>query len=218
MEEEALAHLVASVSRNVSRRFAGFASRDDLSQECWTWILTHSSKMSEWALLEDVGRRKLQRALYHACTASAQKDKAESLGYKAEDNFHYSVDLIRKCLPTIFENGFDLNAQAYADFADRSLWMDLCGSLQNLPDSEYRLVEMVFSGDPEREDGYAEVAKLLNLEVPAARGRVTRILGKMQRSLGGERPTAHKYEWTGGRRVKLNSQAIAETRNAWDGE
>lgn len=211
--------LVASVARNVGRRFGAFATRDDFSQEAWCWILAHPAKIDEWLELGEHGRRKLSRALYHACNSAGQKAKAEQLGYRESDNFYYSLDMLKKVLPICFENGMDIDDPRYADFPDRSLWLDIINGISALPEHEFRLIDMVFNGDfgenrsdDEDEPGYEAVAALLNLDLPAARGRITRILRKMQRSLGGEASEPHLRRY-----AKSNAQAVAELRGQYDG-
>lgn len=217
LDVEEYGDLVASVARNVGRRFSGFASRDDFTQEAWLWLYSHPAKVEEYSLIGDVGRRKLSTSLYHACNAFGQKAKADHVGYKPDDLFYYSIDLLKKVLPVVFENGMDIMDEKYADFPDRSLWLDVIDAVSILPEHEYRLIHMVFSNDLgenrmdlEDEPGYEAVAKLLQIEIPAARGRITRILRKMQRHLGGENPMPR-------RKVKSNAASLAETRNVYDG-
>lgn len=215
-EDEEIARLVSSVSGVVGRRFSGYASRDDISQEIWAWVYTHPSKMSEWEALADDGARKLKRAMYHVATGWAQEQKAQQLGYRTRDLFYYRLETIRLALPVLFEHGFDLSNEAYADFTDRALWLDIVRAVGALSEADYRLLSRVFSGDPERETIYAEVAAESETTPAAIRQRTTRILMKIQRTLGGPSPDNPEGNPHRRRKVRSNAAAIAETRRQYD--
>lgn len=207
--DDAIPRAVGSAARIAGRRFSGFASRDDLSQEAWLWICTHETKMLEWQSLGEPGRRKLVRALINTCTAFGQKEKAEKSGYKAGDNYYYGLGWLKEFLPTVFAKGMNLDADTYADFSDRSMWLDVTRAIGSLSESEYEILRRAFQDDPAEEEGYNNVADFLGLSYDAARQRVNRVLRKIQNYLGGENPHPR-------RKMRSNAQALAETRNQYE--
>lgn len=209
-DDTTVTRAVASAARVSGRRFSQFASRDDLTQECWLWTLSHPAKLDEWRDLGDYGRKKLVRALINHCTAHGQKEKAEQTGYRVGDNYHYGVTWLREFIPVVFAKGMDQNSAVYAEFEDRAMWMDVCNAIGSLSESEYEILRRAFADDPAEEQGYLNVADFLSLSYDAARQRVNRVLRKLQAYLGGENPIPPR------RKVRSNAQARADTSSQYD--
>jgi DNA-directed RNA polymerase specialized sigma24 family protein len=206
---EDISKIVYSAARRVGGRFRGYVELDDLLQEAWLCVCASDKVLAEWQEQGEAGKGRLTRAVMKACTLYAQKAKAAKLGYRHSDLFYYGPKLFRHMITLILET---LGQEdAYSDFSDRSVWLDVENALLTLSDSDYQIIWWAFKGDLDEEEGYANVASHLGLSNDAARQRVNRILRRMQNTLGGENPSPR-------RRPRSNAAALAETRNAWEGE
>lgn len=175
------------------------------------WLAVHStSMMEEWQSQGEAGRGRLRRHLLKACSLYAQKNKAAKLGYRHTDLFYYSPGLLRHIISLILESIGD-EREIYEGFPDRALWIDVESSLLTLSDADYQIIWWAFKGDLDEEEGYELVGSRLGISADAARKRVNRILRRMQDRLGGENPAPR-------RKSRTNAAAMAETRNAWEGE
>lgn len=206
---DTIARTVYSAARQVRGRFHNYVELEDLLQEAW--MAVHStSKLDEWQSQGESGKSRLRRHLLKACSLYAQKNKAAKLGYRHNDLFYYSPGLLRHMISLILESIGD-EREIYEGFPDRAVWVDVEGSLLTLSDAEYQIIWWAFKGDLEEEEGYELVGDRLGISPDAARKRVNRILYRIQDQLGGENPAPR-------RKSKTNAAAMAETRNAWEGE
>lgn len=207
--EDDISKLVYSAARQVRSRFSSYVELEDLLQEAWAAVLT-TSKLAEWQSQGENGRNRLRRHLLKACSMYAQKNKAAKLGYRHTDLFYYSPHLLRHIISLILESIGD-EREIYENFPDRAVWVDVESALLTLTDAEYQIVWWAFKGDLDEEEGYELVGSRLGISADAARKRVNRILRRIQDHLGGENPAPR-------RKSKTNAAAMAETRNAWEGE
>lgn len=196
-----LSTIVASVAVSVARRFHGYTTADDLAQECWVWICSHPAKVEEWTGDSDdgIGARKLHRSLYHCALNYAQNEKATSLGYCLDDLFFYSVGNLRRLLPLYYDQGYAEPEGVHDPLgADATVFLDIQTGLKSLAPNDLALVEYVFNGDfddlEEDISPYKGIADTYGITAQAARQKVTRILRRLQKALGGERPVAHRIE------------------------
>ena len=192
--------LRVSAARKAAGIFHGYVEFEDMMQVAYMATLEHPRKAREY---EEAGDDKRWfRLVYKACTLYGQKQKASALGYRYEDLFFYSLKALRRILPLVLDN---------EHVQDTDALMDVSRALSELSMADHQLLWWAFKGDPDEEAGYQNVAAHLAVSVGAARGRVDRVLRRLQEGLGGENPAPR-------RRPRSNAAAMAETRTAWDGE
>ena len=205
MNVEFINDVADRAARKAAAKIKG-SSVEDLRQDCWVWVMSHQHKLDEWH--EDMNsiEGKLFVSLYHHCLDSAQREKAERDGYKIEDNFYYSLTLLRKILPWWFEEGPDSPPEEIEEvLPDRNIAVDLERAWKRLPAAHRGILRRAFEGDPDIGLVYQSLAVEWECSDDAARMRVTRSLQRLQDRLGGPRPSAHKEP----RKVRSNAAARA---------
>lgn len=200
--------VATSAARKARNRFYGYVELEDMLQEARLALHQNKRKVHEWIDAGD--SKRLFRYIHKQCALYGHKEKAAAVGYRMEDLFFYSIKTLRLVIPTVLE-AWSGDQDALTDFSDPSLLVDVQTALQGLTEADYQIVCWAFQGDPEEEAGYALVADRLGITAGAARQRVTRILRRMQETLGGENPVPR-------RRARSNAASIAETHSAWNGE
>lgn len=207
--DDEIAKMVSVAARKATGRFHGYVELQDMMQEGWLAV-SSTSKLRDWQSQGQAGKSRLFRWILKCCLLYGQKEKAAKLGYKPSDLFFYGMRTFREIIPAVLESWSGGDAYEY-EYPDRAIWLDVSTALTQLSESDYQMIWWAFKGDPDEEQGNALVASKLSISVDAARQRVDRVLRRMQESLGGENPMPRKSR-------KSNAQALAEIRNAWEGE
>lgn len=187
--------LVAGIAYEFSRKFQ-MVEADDIRQEMWIWFLEHPNKINTWETLEGSQSTKLiARSLRNAAKDFCQKQKAQIVGYRVEDNYYYDRELLEMLLPSIIRG--DTIAPALVEMGYQSTkkvaseggnWFAIVGdinrALHKLSKEQYYVICLRF------EEGCDNVtmAKELGISEDAARMRVNRALNNLINYLGGERP------------------------------
>lgn len=101
------AHLIAVA--DVARRFRGYVERDDLVQEGAIWLLEHRKRVLSYVEDENEkrGRYRLLRDLTMHMEKYARAQKAQTLGYSADDEAFYSKALVGMILPSVLHEDYD---------------------------------------------------------------------------------------------------------------
>ena len=200
-----VAQAIQSAARKAAGSFYGYVPFEDMLQQGYLATLEHPRKFQTHVANGDAKR--LWGMIYKSCSLYGQKQKAAFLGYRMEDLYFYSLKTLRRVLPLVLEG-----METPESYTESDAFMDITAALESLTGAEWQLIWWAFHGDPEEEAGYANVAAHLALTDGAARGRVDRVLRRLQELLGGENPSPRRSH-----RVS-NAAAMAETRSAWDGE
>lgn len=192
---------IQSAARKAADSFYGYVPFEDMLQQAHLSTLEHPRKFQD--LVDTGDAKRLYGMVYKDCSLYGQRQKAAALGYRLEDLYFYSKKALRAALPLVLESEASHDVEAL---------MDVSRALDGLSGADWQMIWWAFKGDPEEEAGYENVAAHLAITVSAARGRVDRVLGRLQEALGGQNPSPRRAH-----RVS-NSSALAETRSAWDGE
>lgn len=182
------------------------STAQDLAQDCWVWITKNQETVASFADDTDGGFGRLYRSLYHYCLDVAQRELAQASGYKAQDNYFYSITTLRNALPYWFEETSNDPV-----LPDRDMKMDMDLAWKRLDLADRRLLARCFKGDPDPGLTYQALAVEWGISDDAARKRVDGVLRRLQRLIGGERPTAHTS-----RKVRTNAAARADLSNHYE--
>lgn len=206
--DDVVAKTVAIVARKATNRFHGYVELQDMTQEAWLAVMS-TKKLAVWQSEGRAGRDRLFRWVLKSCLLYGQREKAAKLGYRPGDLYFYGMKQFREIIPAVLDSW--TSNDLYEDvYPDRAMWLDVSSALLALSESDYQMIWWAFAKDPGEEEGYDLVAAHLGITTDAARQRVGRVLRKMQDSLGGENPSPR-------REGKSNAQALAEIKNAWEG-
>lgn len=208
LTEDEIAKAVSLAAKQGMAGLHGYVEKQDLMQICWLDLLEHPKKYNRYTSKGNFSG--LVKELVRTSGAYGHKEKAARLGYKTDDLFFYSVNLLREVIPAVLES-WSTGESFEHEYRDRAIWMDVETGLKLLSESDYQIICWCFFTDPGEEVGYQNVASRLSIGTEAARQRVNRILGRVRTHIGGENPFDH-------RRVRSNASAMAELRNQWDGE
>jgi len=181
---------------NYLRRSFPMVERDDILQEIFAWVASHGEKLEQWGQEGAHGLAKAHKSMRHAGLKYCQDEKAAILGYRPEDVYYYETGLIKDALTRIWDEEAWISPPQPSDQTKvkhravsegnnyATTLCDVSRVVGQLEDGERSILELHFR------DGYGlgEIADLLDTTRAAVEGRITRLIKKLQRMLGGERP------------------------------
>jgi RNA polymerase sigma factor (sigma-70 family) len=187
--------LVGHIAYEFGRKYQMVES-NDIRQELWVWFLEHPNKVTTWEALDGKQSIKLiARSLRNAAKDYCQREKAQVVGYRVEDNYYYDKELVETLLPAILRG--DTIAPALTEMGYQSTkkvaseggnWFAMVGdinrALHKLNSEQFYVLCLRF----EEGNDNATMAKELDISEDAARMRVNRALNNLLNYLGGERP------------------------------
>jgi len=187
--------LVAHIAYEFSRKFH-MVDADDVRQELWIWFLEHPNKVKTWEELNGKQAIKLiARSLRNAAKDYCQKQKAQAVGYRVEDNYYYDRELIEALLPSVIRG--DLVAPSIQDLgyitgkkvaSEGGNWFAMVADIQRgfakLDEKQMSLLYLRFGDGCDNKT----FAKELDISEDAARMRVNRSLNNLINILGGTKP------------------------------
>jgi len=209
---EAMEDLAMRAATSICKRVSG-SSREDLKQDGIVWMLSHQHKLIEWAEDPDQGYGKTYRSVYHCLLDLAQRDKAIRTGYHPDDNFYYSLPMLKRILPLFYMDTMaDMSAELNElDLPDRDAKLDVEAGLKKVPMAIRQKLFAWFHEDRDQTEVVSEIAETNEISYEAARKRWERTIRKLQEAIGGPAPTYHRP-----RKVISNAAAQALTHNAYD--
>ena len=170
--------------------------REDILQEIWLWVYSHGAKVEEYQDGTELGRNKLLKSMRMAGIKFCQAEKARILGYRPEDNYFYELGLIRDSLTRIWDEEawtsppqpveqakVKHKAVSEGDNYVTTL-ADVSRTVALLSLEEQRLLRRHYHEGATS----AELGKDLGVSPGAVDARMGRLVRKVQRFLGGERP------------------------------
>jgi RNA polymerase sigma factor (sigma-70 family) len=182
---------------NYIRKSYPMVEREDILQEVWLWVYEHPTKVDEYQDGTEHGRNKLLKAMRNAAIRYCQAEKARMLGYRPEDNYFYDVGMIRSVLELIWDEEAwisppmpedQVQVKSTRDISEGNNYVtalvDVSSAVKTLPLGEQALLKARYY------EGFssADIASGLDLTISAVDARISRLVKKIQRRLGGERP------------------------------
>jgi len=213
LDVDEIARICNNIGKHVHARFPETPAWD-LAQEVWLWVAEHEAEVLEWpsevsgGLVETTGSTpRLYRRGYRVATAYAKRQRAARLGYEPQDEFYYSIGLLRRVLPLWLE---ELRTGALI-IPDRDVVLDLERGWPLLRKENAALLREVFRRDKPFADMCQLLAQHYKITPDSIEKRVDRALGDLRRVLGGPSP------YDGGRKAISNAQARAITAHQHEG-
>ena len=188
--------VVASIAYEFSRKYR-MVDIDDLRQELWVWFLSHPNKVKNW---HDVHEKKhsvklIARSLRNAAKDYCQKEKANSVGYRVEDNYYYDKNMLESLIPAVLTGNRE--APAMNDLSVSNVkkvasegnnWPAICSDIEKaiskLSKEQQDIIILRYASGFE----LAVIASELSISQDAVRMRVNRALKNMLNFLGGNYP------------------------------
>lgn len=191
---------VSSATRQLMSRYRGHVSFEDVQQECYVWLIANYHKVMTWREEREHAEQTLVKALRNAADRYCRAEKAEHDGYLPEDEFFYSIPMVRDLLILSFDEDWMMPGSAQLD-AVRSgtpsseggnlmtMVADVRRALGTLTPHDRELLARVYdTKDPDQE--IAVLALEWDVTTKAADMRVRRTLGRLRAALGGPNPNA----------------------------
>ena len=191
--------LVGVIAYEFSRKFY-MCDADDIRQELWIWFLEHPNKVKTWEALEGKQAvRLIARSLRNAAKDYCQKQKAQAVGYRVEDNYYYDRELIEVLLPAVIRG--DLVAPAVTDLgfitgkkvaSEGGNWFAMVADIERafakLDEKQMSILYLRFADNCDN----STLAKELGISEDAARMRINRSINNLINILGGSRPNKER--------------------------
>lgn len=197
---------VASATRILTSRYHDHVSFEDVQQECYLWLFSNYYRANAWREKYEPthAERTLTKALRNAGERFCRAEKAEHEGYVPEDEFFYSIPMVRDLLQLSFDKDWmvpgsvqlgSISSGTPANEGGNLMTMvaDIKRAFDTLADHDRALLERVYaSHDPDQET--AVLALEWDITTKAADMRLRRILGRLRAALGGPNPNAGDIE------------------------
>ena len=195
VETETYEGVVGAIAYEYSRKYH-MCDADDIRQELWIWFLEHPNKVNTWEQLEGKQSIKLiARSLRNAAKDYCQKQKAQAVGYKVEDNYYYDREIVEALLPAVLRGdrvapsmndlGFTNSKKVASEGGNWFAMMaDIERALARLTHEQLTIVYLRFGDGCDN----ATLAKELDITEDASRMRVNRAVNNLLNFLGGQRP------------------------------
>ena len=191
--------LVASIAYEFSRKFR-MIETNDIRQQLWIWFLEHPNKVKTWETLEGKQSVKLiARSLRNAAKDYCQKEKAQTGGYRVEDNYYYDKELVELLLPAVFSGSRKppvMNELGYVNarkvLSEGNNWSAMCADVENAFNRLHE--EQQFILDTRYGEGLeiGVLSEQLSISQDAARMRINRAMSNLLNLLGGKRPNRER--------------------------
>ena len=193
---------VSSATRQLMSRYRDHVSYEDVQQECYLWLFANYDRAVAWReqYEEKHAERTVTKALRNAGERYCRAEKAEHEGYVPEDEFFYSIPMVRDLLQLSFDPDWMVPGSVQLDRVSSgtpaneggnlmTMVSDVGRALQTLSEHDRGLLTQVYAQkDPDQE--IAVLALDWGITTKAADSRVRRILGRLRAALGGPNPNA----------------------------
>lgn len=188
-----LTDMIRDCAGSVGYKYRGFVEVDDLVQEGWVWALENRHDID---MFLDAGQVRLVRhKLNRAMQQYARRERAAWLRISPDDEFFYSVSMLREMLPlvlpsegpaphTTHDEGASRGTSAAESGNWEAAWVDIRTAFKRLHEHDRYMVWRTFVDEA---PSYV-IGREIGLTAGAVRSRVTRALKRIQKNLGGPKP------------------------------
>lgn len=183
-----LTDVIQECAGAVRRQFRDWVEFDDLVQEGWLWALSNRGQVDEWLQQDAAGLVKFRLIRY--LLRYARREKAERSGYSVDDEFFYSLEMLRVLLPVVLASNGQAPAsggevkgrkasQEYGEW--EATYADLRTAFRALSREDQALLSAYYV----QQRPSAVLAAELGCTDAAVRNRATAALKRLQKNVGG---------------------------------
>lgn len=191
--------MVKKVAHSASSSFPQYVTSEDTEGHLWVWIYEKKSTLIK--LVEDDPHNwqaKIASTLRKVASDYCAREKAAVEGYSVEDLYRYTIPKIKALLPDIFEyqdwQSFGLKSDGQPSSkpqanqtGDRiAELVDIRAAVKALPEETKELLYLLHVYNYTAEN----LAEYFDISLEAAKKRMQRAYGAVQRSLGRRDPGA----------------------------
>lgn len=217
--------MVKRVAHSVSSSFPQYVTSEDTEGHLWVWIYEKKSTLIK--LVEDDPHNwqaKIASTLRKVASDYCAREKAAVEGYSVEDLYRYTIPKIKALLPDIFEyqdwQSFGLKGDGQPSSkpqanqtGDRiAELVDVRSAVKALPEETKELLYLLHVYNYTAEN----LAEYFDISLEAAKKRMQRAYGAVQRSLG-RRDSLTEPSTPNRRAVKSNAAWRASQSSLYEG-
>lgn len=212
--EDEFMRVVSKTASSVAFKFPLYVTEEDLSQEMYLYALSTPSAVAlmksdqDWPV-------KLAPILKKVGYEYAQREEAHANGYEPEDVYHYSEPVLRTLLEDAFVYEDWQSFQAFGDGQPRAkgqvnetgdrmaMLSDVKAAWSRLPKEKQEIVFVYYA----HFKNYGKLGEWLGISYDAARQRLNRAVGALQRELGRKTSSDMRKGFTGRTEPSTNAAA-----------
>lgn len=217
--------MIKQIAASVSRQFPSSVDAADTEQHLWLWLYEKRASVLQTVQdSPDEWEAKIAGTMRKVASSHCAREKAATEGYSLEDLYRYSIPKIKSLLPDIFEysdwqsfgrkgDGQPGSKPLANQTGDRvAELVDVKAAVKRLPDSTKELLYLVHVYHYSAEN----LAEHFEISTEAAKKRLTRSYGAVQRELGRGDPDARPGpSWR--RTVRSNAAWRASQASQYEG-
>lgn len=189
-----LTPMVRKVVESVHASFPTHHSKDDTNSTLWVWILENKNTVTDLVRNGDRGKASLYHLMKRAANQHLKNEDQIAYAYSPEDVFTYSLDVVKELLKDVFEyedwQPFGSSgdgqprrkAQANETGNRVAMLADLKVAIEKLDADQAELIRLTYQHHWTAE----MIGSELDISPEAAKKRVQRAVGAVQRRLGGK--------------------------------
>lgn len=189
---EALTPAVDRAARIVKSSFPAHHDISDVKQELWVWIMENKNTVTRICVDSRGTDTALVQLLVKAANSYLKTEDAAVYGYDAEDQYFYSVDLIKSILEVIFRHedwqsfasALDAMPKAKSDPShsgdNLASYADVKSAVEKLPEDQYNAIVWRFKYSYTQQ----QIGIELGMSKEGARQLLDRAYSSIQRALG----------------------------------
>lgn len=197
LDYDIMTRMVRDVARSVSSSFPQYVTSEDTEGHLWVWVYEKKPQIQKAVEDGPEWERKIASTLRKVASDYCAREKAAVEGYSVEDLYRYTIPKIKSLLPDIFEyqdwQSFGLKGDGQPSSkplanqtGDRiAELIDVRAAVKALPEETKELLYLVHVYQYTAEN----VAEHFEISLEAAKKRMQRAYGAVQKSLGRRDPS-----------------------------
>ncbi|WNM75029.1 helix-turn-helix DNA binding domain protein [Streptomyces phage Dennebes] len=198
LDYDIMTKMVRDVARSVSSSFPQYVTSEDTEGHLWVWVYEKKSQIQKAVEDGPQWEAKIASTLRKVASDYCAREKAAVEGYSVEDLYRYTIPKIKSLLPDIFEyqdwQSFGLKGDGQPSSkpqanqtGDRiAELVDIRAAVKALPEETKELLYLLHVYNYTAEN----LAEYFDISLEAAKKRMQRAYGAVQRSLGRRDPGA----------------------------
>lgn len=221
-----LSGAVDRAARTVTSNFPAHHDPSDVKQEMWVWIMENKPTVLKILSDSEGTVTAVENLLVKAGNAFLKKEEAAIYGYAEEDQFTFSVDLIKSILEVVFEHeDWQSFATAAQDGMPRAKsepatsgnnlasYADVSRAITSLPEDQYNVLVWRYK----YHDTFAAIGEHLGISKQAAENRHRTAVSAIQQYLGKRDLGEFRRGYDGRTEPHGNAASNARTERDYEG-
>lgn len=217
---------VERAARAVASNFPAHHSVSDIKQEMWVWIMENKGTITRILGDSEGTVVAVENLLVKAGNAFLKKEEAAIYGYAEEDQFFFSLDLIKSVLEVVFEHeDWQSFSQAASDGMPRAKsepatsgnnlasYADVSRAITSLPEDQYNTLVWRYK----YHYTFTQIGVEAGITKQGAENRHRAALNAIQQHLGKRDLADFRRGYSGRTEARGNASSNARTERDYEG-